>query len=183
MAGNNHLGGQDFTQRLFKHLLAVAGRLHGFHPNHSSDLQLLRQAADRAKLRLTLHPEARLQLRLHSPGRAPVTFRHTVFREDFEALNADLFVKVLQPIEAVLSEAGMGRDQVEEVVLVGGATRVPKVREIIKDFFQKEPNVSVDPELAVAHGVAVQAGILGGMWPLTVSAIELPSSARKIHVY
>lgn len=69
-----------------------------------------------------------------------------------------------------------------EVVLVGGSTRIPKVRQLIRDYFDKEPNVSIDPELAVASGVSIQAGILGGMWPLTVSAIELPVRAKKIQV-
>ena len=83
----------------------------------------------------------------------------------------------------MLEATQLSREQVDEIVLVGGSTRIPKVRQLIGDYFGKKPNTAVDPELAVASGVSVQAGILGGMWPLTVSAVELPTRVRKIHVH
>lgn len=102
----------------------------------------------------------------------------------FEKLNDDLFQRVLQPIERVLKEVDLPKEYVDEVVLVGGSTRIPKVRQIIEEYFDgKKPNVAIDPELAVATGVAIQAGIIGGMWPLQVSALELPNhNLRKIQI-
>lgn len=100
----------------------------------------------------------------------------------FEDLNKDLFEKVLEPVHKVLETLEMTKYDIDEIVLVGGSTRIPKVRKIIAEFFEKEPNTSVDPELAVASGVSIQAGIIGGMWPLTVSAVELPTRVQKIHL-
>jgi len=98
-------------------------------------------------------------------------------------LNEDLFSKVLKPVEAALTDVGASKDDVDEVVLVGGSTRIPKLRRIIADYFGKEPNYDIDPELAVVTGVAVQSGVVTGGWPLQVSATELPTKLKKIHVY
>ena len=111
-------------------------------------------------------------------------FRRVVSRQLFEELNDDLFQKVLEPIDRVLDEAELGADDVDEIVLVGGSTRIPRIRQLIRDYFGgREPNVAIDPELAVVTGISVQAGIIGGMWPLTVSAIEIPTFARKIRLH
>uniref|UniRef100_A0A8C3L2T2 Heat shock 70 kDa protein 13 n=1 Tax=Chrysolophus pictus TaxID=9089 RepID=A0A8C3L2T2_CHRPC len=83
--------------------------------------------------------------------------------------------RLRQAVEAVLKEGHLHEEEVDEIVLVGGSTRIPKIREVIRDFFGKEPNTSVDPDLAVVMGVAIQAGIVGGSWPLQVSAIEIPN--------
>lgn len=104
-----------------------------------------------------------------------VVFETEISRKLFEKLNEDLFKKILVPIEQVLQEGHLGKAEVDEIVLVGGSTRIPKIREVIRDFFGKEPNTSVDPDLAVVTGVAIQAGILAGSWPLQVSAIEIPN--------
>ncbi|XP_036246060.1 heat shock 70 kDa protein 13 [Molothrus ater] len=104
-----------------------------------------------------------------------VVFETEISRKLFEMLNKDLFEKILVPIEQVLQEGHLHKDEVDEIVLVGGSTRIPKIREVIRDFFGKEPNTSVDPDLAVVTGVAIQAGILAGSWPLQVSAIEIPN--------
>ncbi|KAL9866271.1 heat shock 70 kDa protein 13 [Geothlypis trichas] len=104
-----------------------------------------------------------------------VVFETEISRKLFEMLNKDLFEKILVPIEQVLQEGHLHRAEVDEIVLVGGSTRIPKIREVIRDFFGKEPNTSVDPDLAVVTGVAIQAGILAGSWPLQVSAIEIPN--------
>ncbi|XP_005038866.1 PREDICTED: heat shock 70 kDa protein 13 isoform X2 [Ficedula albicollis] len=104
-----------------------------------------------------------------------VVFETEISRELFEMLNEDLFEKILVPIEQVLQEGHLHKAEVDEIVLVGGSTRIPKIREVIRDFFGKEPNTSVDPDLAVVTGVAIQAGILAGSWPLQVSAIEIPN--------
>ena len=110
-------------------------------------------------------------------------FHRVVSRQLFEELNEDLFQKVLEPIDRVLDDAELTADDIDEIVLVGGSTRIPRIRQIISSYFGgRKPNVAIDPELAVVTGISVQAGIIGGMWPLTVSAIEVPTSARKIHV-
>lgn len=104
-----------------------------------------------------------------------VHFEAEISRKLFEHLNEDLFQKILVPIERVLKEGHLQKDEVDEIVLVGGSTRIPRIRQVIRDFFHKEPNTSVDPDLAVVTGVAIQAGIVGGSWPLQVSAIEIPN--------
>ncbi|XP_052650547.1 heat shock 70 kDa protein 13 [Harpia harpyja] len=104
-----------------------------------------------------------------------VVFETEISRKLFEMLNEDLFEKILVPIEQVLKEGHLRKAEVDEIVLVGGSTRIPQIRKVIRDFFGKEPNTSVDPDLAVVMGVAIQAGIVGGSWPLQVSAIEIPN--------
>lgn len=151
------------------------------------DVQSLRSAVESAKLRLTNQHSTRFTLHLHSLSNSGlennvVTFEQTLDRGTFEEVNSDLFQKVLEPIERVLEAGELKPSDVEEIVLVGGSTRIPKVRDMIRDYFGKDPNVSIDPELAVVMGVSVQAGILGGVWPLSVSAIEAPTAVRKIYL-
>ncbi|XP_075450086.1 heat shock 70 kDa protein 13 [Ascaphus truei] len=104
-----------------------------------------------------------------------VHFEIEISRKLFETLNEDLFRKILVPVELVLREGHLHKEEVDEIVLVGGSTRIPRIRQVIRDFFGKDPNTSVDPDLAVVIGVAIQAGIMGGSWPLQVSAIEIPN--------
>ena len=92
-----------------------------------------------------------------------IDFSETITRARFEELCADLFKKTLQPVQQVLDDSGMKKSEIDEVVLVGGSTRIPKVQQLIKDFFNgKEPNRGINPDEAVAYGAAVQGGILGG---------------------
>lgn len=187
MAGNNHLGGQDFNERLKSHLTSEIERQYGRSLIDMEDVQSLRSAVESAKLRLTNQHSTRFTLHLHSLSNSGlennvVTFEQTLDRGTFEEVNSDLFQKVLEPIERVLEAGELKPSDVEEIVLVGGSTRIPKVRDMIRDYFGKDPNVSIDPELAVVMGVSVQAGILGGVWPLSVSAIEAPTAARKIYL-
>lgn len=187
MAGNNHLGGQDFNERLKSHLTSEIERQYGRSLIDMEDVQSLRSAVESAKLRLTNQHSTRFTLHLHSLSNSGlennvVTFEQTLDRGTFEEVNSDLFQKVLEPIERVLEAGELKPSDVEEIVLVGGSTRIPKVRDMIRDYFGKDPNVSIDPELAVVMGVSVQAGILGGVWPLSVSAIEAPTAVRKIYL-
>ncbi|XP_064158075.1 heat shock 70 kDa protein 13 [Anguilla rostrata] len=180
MAGNNKLGGQDFSQRLLQHVVEKVRQRFGVPPSRKEDVHRLRQAVEAAKLDLTLKPSVLLEVPLHletgGPGAPkPVLFQEPVTRELFQELNADLFQKILVPVRTVLAEGRLGREEVDEVVLVGGSTRIPRIRRIIAEFFGKEPNTSVDPDLAVVTGVAIQAGIMGGAWPLQVSALEIPN--------
>ncbi|KAF7652161.1 hypothetical protein LDENG_00100280 [Lucifuga dentata] len=190
MAGNNKLGGQDFSQRLLQYTMEQVRQEFGFPPSLKQDIHRLRQAVEAAKINLTVQPSTtiRVPLHLHSPdssgsprGSAPATvlFQGVFTRELFEELNEDLFQKILAPIETVLAEGRLEKGEVDEIVLVGGSTRIPRIRRLISEYFGKEPNTSVDPDLAVVTGVAIQAGIMGGSWPLQVSAIEIPN--RHLH--
>lgn len=179
-SGNNRLGGQDFNQRLQNYLEEMIAKRMGKPLTDKEDLQALRLHVEDLKLNLTQKKEAEISLQLHS---LHSTFSTIIKRTEFEEINADLFAKILVPIETVLHTIDMGIEDIDEIVLVGGSTRIPKVREIIADYFKKRPNTAVDPELAVAIGVSIQAGIIGGMWPLTVSAVELPTQVKKIHVH
>lgn len=151
------------------------------------DIQSVRLSVETAKLQLTDSDTAKIKVTLNSiknksiPGK-PMVYEYTVTRELFEDLNKDLLQKVLEPIERVLEATELHYSEIDEIVLVGGSTRIPKVRTLIQDYFKKDPNTSIDPELAVVSGVAIQAGIMGGAWPLQVSAIEVASSVKKIHL-
>ncbi|KAG7321611.1 hypothetical protein KOW79_014469 [Hemibagrus wyckioides] len=179
MAGNNKLGGQDFSQRLFQHVSERVLQQYGVALTLKEDIQRLRQAVEEAKLSLTVNSTVSLKVPLHlrtsGAQEERVTFQQELSRQLFEELNADLFQKILAPIETVLAEGRLEKDEVDEVVLVGGSTRIPRVRQIISEYFGKEVNTRVDPDLAVVTGVALQAGIMGGSWPLQVSAIEIPN--------
>lgn len=104
-----------------------------------------------------------------------VLFETEISRKLFDTLNEDLFQKILVPIQQVLKDGHLEKTEIDEVVLVGGSTRIPRIRQVIQEFFGKDPNTSVDPDLAVVTGVAIQAGIDGGSWPLQVSALEIPN--------
>ncbi|KAL0973349.1 hypothetical protein UPYG_G00202320, partial [Umbra pygmaea] len=188
MAGNNKLGGQDFSQRLLQYTIDRVHQEYGTPPTLKEDIHRLRQAVEAAKLNLTLQHSAHLRVPLHlelqgpledPQGLAkepiPVIFQEVITRQLFEELNADLFRKILAPVETVLAEGRLGKEEVDEIVLVGGSTRIPRIRKLISEYFGKEPNTSVDPDLAVVTGVAIQAGIVGGSWPLQVSALEIPN--------
>lgn len=182
MAGNNQLGGQDFTQRLLQYTTERVRQQYGVPPTLKEDIHLLRQAVEAAKLNLTQEPHVHLRVPLYlqmtgasGAQEEKVLFEEKLTRETFEELNADLFQKILAPIETVLVEGHLDKQEVDEIVLVGGSTRIPRIRQLISQYFGKEPNTSVDPDLAVVTGVAIQAGIMGGSWPLQVSAIEIPN--------
>uniref|UniRef100_A0A9L0IFX0 Heat shock 70 kDa protein 13 n=1 Tax=Equus asinus TaxID=9793 RepID=A0A9L0IFX0_EQUAS len=108
-------------------------------------------------------------------GESQVLFETEISRKLFDSINEDLFQKILVPIQQVLKEGHLEKTEIDEVVLVGGSTRIPRIRQVIQEFFGKDPNTSVDPDLAVVTGVAIQAGIDGGSWPLQVSALEIPN--------
>uniref|UniRef100_A0A914WZP2 Heat shock 70 kDa protein 13 n=1 Tax=Plectus sambesii TaxID=2011161 RepID=A0A914WZP2_9BILA len=179
MAGNNRLGGQDFNDRVLQHLLKTIKQKHGTVVSDKEDVQQLRLAVEAAKIQLTSFPHSTLDLKLRSVGH----FKYHLTRNEFENLNGDLFASVLEPVKAALEDAELSKDDVDEIILVGGSTRIPKVRQVVGTYFGKAPNYGVDPELAVVTGAAVQAGVIGGGWPLQVSAMELPVSLRKRHIY
>uniref|UniRef100_A0A915AZZ1 Heat shock 70 kDa protein 13 n=1 Tax=Parascaris univalens TaxID=6257 RepID=A0A915AZZ1_PARUN len=179
MAGNNRLGGQDFNDRVQKHIIEKISESFGSRLEDKEDIQQLRMAIETAKIQLTTFPSTDIDLNLRSLGR----FRYRLTRSEFELLNEDLFESVVDPIEAALADADIGPGDVDEIVLVGGSTRIPRVRRVVGSYFGKAANHGIDPELAVVTGASVQAGVIGGGWPLQVAAMELPSQRRKHHVY
>ena len=178
IVGNNHLGGQDFNNQLQKYLMSEIKNLYGRELVESSDIQSLRAAVETAKLNLTLHTVTTLNITLHSFNKKVYTRKIT--RKEFESINKVLFDKILEPIKAILDYTELERSDVDEIVMVGGSTRIPRVRQLIKEYFNKSLNTGIDADLAVVSGVAIQAGIIGGMWPLPVSAVEVQTSVQKI---
>uniref|UniRef100_A0A1I8EYL8 Heat shock 70 kDa protein 13 n=1 Tax=Wuchereria bancrofti TaxID=6293 RepID=A0A1I8EYL8_WUCBA len=179
MAGNNRLGGQDFNNRVQSHLMQHIKEKYGKALDDQEDIQQLRLAIEAAKIQLTTLPATNIDLNLRSLGK--MIYRLT--RDDFEFLNEDLFESIIEPIEAALNDAEIKASDIDEIVLVGGSTRIPRVRSVVGRYFGKAANHGVDPELAVVTGAAVQAGVIGGGWPLQVSAIELPVKRRKRHIF
>merc|ERR1711998_21242 len=120
----------------------------------------LKQEVEKAKRALSSVHQVKVTIEGIMDG---IDFSETITRARFEELCADLFKKTLKPVEQVLDDAGMKKTEIDEIVLVGGSTRIPKVQQLIKDFFNgKEPNRGINPDEAVAYGAAVQGGILGG---------------------
>merc|ERR1712061_795764 len=124
-------------------------------------LQKLRREVEKAKRALSSTHQARVEIEALFDG---VDFSETLTRARFEEINSDLFKKTLGPVKQVLEDSGLKQSEVDEIVLVGGSTRIPKVQQLIKDFFGgKEPSRGVNPDEAVAYGAAVQAGILSNV--------------------
>jgi heat shock protein 5 len=161
-AGDTHLGGEDFDQRLTEHFAKVFKK-----KNNGVDikkdkraLNKLKQEVEKAKRDLSSVPQVKITIEGLIDG---LDFSETITRARFEELCGDLFKKTLQPVDQVMKDAGMKKSEIDEVVLVGGSTRIPKVQQLIKDFFNgKEPNRGINPDEAVAYGASVQGGILGG---------------------
>ena len=159
--GDTHLRGEDFDQRVMQHFMKIFQKKHGKDMSKDkSAIQKLRREVEKAKRALSSSHEARLEIEALYDG---VDFSETLSRARFEELNADLFKNTLGPVKAVLADAGLKKHEVDEIVLVGGSTRIPKVQKLLKEFFNgKEPNRGINPDEAVAYGAAVQAGILSG---------------------
>lgn len=179
IAGNKHLGGEDLSHNFFELCLSKLENIVGGSIESQTTKQRLRIEVEKAKLVLSSSKSATVSV---VPEGEIDALSFEVTRSDFERVNEQLFQKVLAPLEKVIEEAGISRDQVDEVVLVGGSTRIPKVRKLIKEYIGKSPCSDIDPDEAVAIGVAMQAGILAGAWPLQVSALEIPFENRKIEL-
>ena len=159
--GDTHLGGEDFDQRIMKYFMKIFKKKHKVSLlKDKRAMQKLRRESERVKRALSTQPQARAEIEALYDG---IDFSETLTRARFEELNQDLFKKTLGPVGKVLSDAGLKKSEVDEIVLVGGSTRIPKVRSLIKDFFNgKTANTGINPDEAVAYGAAVQGGILSG---------------------
>lgn len=159
--GDTHLGGEDFDNRVLDYLTKVIKKKHNQDvTKNKSAIQKLKSEIEKAKRSLSSLKEAAVEIDELVEG---LDLKESLTRAKFEELNMDLFKKTMEPVEKVMSDSGMKKSEIDEVVLVGGSTRIPKIQQLIKDYFNsKEPNKGINPDEAVAYGAAVQGGILGG---------------------
>merc|ERR1719498_344673 len=158
-AGDTHLGGEDFDQRLMAHFAKAFQRKTKLDiTDDKRAMQRLRRACEGLKRSLSTQTSATIELEALKDG---VDLRESMSRARFEEINMDLFQKTMKPVEQVLSDAKISKGEVHEVVLVGGSTRIPKIQSLLKEYFNnKELNRSINPDEAVAWGAAVQAAVL-----------------------
>jgi L1 cell adhesion molecule like protein len=159
-AGDTHLGGEDFDNRMVQHILDdIKKRFKKDLGDNARAVRRIKSACERAKRNLSSATTASIEI--DSLDSFDYTFQFS--RAKFEDLCGDLFRKTMEPVETVLRDAKMSKSQVHEIVLVGGSTRIPKVQQLLRDFFNgKELNQSINPDEAVAYGATVQAAILSG---------------------
>ncbi|MEO7521958.1 MAG: molecular chaperone DnaK, partial [Gemmatimonas sp.] len=162
--GDTHLGGDDFDQRIMDWLVAEFKRDQTI--DLSKDpmaLQRLKEAAEKAKMELSSTNSTDINLPFITADQSgPKHLNYTLTRAKFEQLVDDLISRTLEPMKQALKDAGMQPSEVDEVILVGGSTRIPKIQQIVKDFFGKEPNKGVNPDEVVAVGAAIQGAVLTG---------------------
>jgi len=159
--GDTHLGGEDFDRRVMDYMLKLFKKKTGKDASKDKkSVQKLRREVERAKRSLSNSHQQRIEIEAFFDG---ADLSETITRAKFEELCMDLFKKTLGPVEKVLDDSSLKKNQVDELVLVGGSTRIPKVQQLLQDFFNgKEPNKGINPDEAVAYGAAVQGGILSG---------------------
>nr|AYV89192.1 heat shock cognate 71 kDa [Tetranychus evansi] len=160
-AGDTHLGGEDFDNRMVNHFIEEFKRKHKKDiTQNKRAVRRLRTACERAKRTLSSSSQASIEIDSLHEG---VDFYSTITRARFEELCSDLFRSTLDPVERALRDAKLDKSHIKEIVLVGGSTRIPKIQKLLQDFFNgKELNKSINPDEAVAYGAAVQAAILSG---------------------
>ena len=159
-SGDTHLGGEDFDHRVMDYFInLLIKRKHNKDiSNDAKALGKLRKECERAKRALCSQHQVRLEIESLFDG---VDFSEALSRARFEELYMDLFKKTMGPVKMALKNSRLKRSEIGEVVIVGGSTRIPKVQQLLKDFFDgKEPNKGVNPDEAVAYGAAVQGAIL-----------------------
>lgn len=163
-SGDTHLGGDNLDQRIIDWIVEEFKKDQGI--DLSADkmaLQRLREAAEKAKMELSTTQETDINLPfVTADASGPKHLNLKLTRSKFEQLVEDILQRTLGPCKQALDDAGLKPDQIAEVVLVGGSTRIPRVQQIVKDFFEKEPHKGVNPDEVVAVGAAIQAGVLGG---------------------
>jgi molecular chaperone DnaK len=162
--GDTHLGGDDIDEELIQWIIDEFKRDQGIDlHNDKMALQRLKEAAEKAKVELSHAMETEINLPfITADASGPKHLVMKLTRSKFEQLADPILKKLMPPVEQAIKDAGLSPKDIEEIVLVGGSTRIPKVQEMVKDFFGKEPNKSVNPDEVVALGAAVQAGVLGG---------------------
>jgi molecular chaperone DnaK len=162
--GDTHLGGDNFDQKIIDYLADEFKKQEGIDlRNDAIALQRLKEAAEKAKIELSSRTDTEINLPfITATQEGPKHLVINLTRAKFEALCADLFDKILDPCRRAIKNSKLEMKEIDEVVLVGGSTRIPKVQTLVKDFFGKEPNRSVNPDEVVAIGAAIQGGVLKG---------------------
>jgi len=162
--GDTHLGGDDFDQRVINWLVDEFKKDQGI--DLSKDpmaLQRLKEAAEKAKMELSSRAQTDINLPFITADQSgPKHLNLTLTRAKFEQLVDDLFQRTMPPMKKALEDAGLSPSEIDEVILVGGSTRIPKVQDIVKEFFGKDPHKGVNPDEVVAIGAAIQGGVLAG---------------------
>ena len=163
-AGDNHLGGDDWDQRVIDWMADKFQAENGIDLRADKmALQRLKEAAEKAKMELSSTSQTNINLPFISAGAAgPLHLDYTLTRAEFERITKDLLDRCKQPVQQALRDAGLSTGDVNEVILVGGSTRMPAVQELVKNMTGKQPNMSVNPDEVVAMGAAVQGGVLAG---------------------
>ena len=189
--GDTHLGGDDFDKLILDYLATEFKKEHGVDlRNDPQALQRLRDAAEKAKIELSTSLESEINLPFITQGKeGPLHLVMKLSRAKMESIVLELIQKTIDPVKACIKDAGVTLKDINEVVLVGGMTRMPKVVEVVKEYFGKTPNQSVNPDEVVAVGAAVQAGVLTGevkdillldVTPLTLGLETLGSVATPL---
>jgi molecular chaperone DnaK len=162
--GDTHLGGDDFDQRLIDHIADEFKKQEGIDlRDDPMALQRLKEAAEKAKIELSSATSTTVNLPFITASQdGPKHLTMEITRSKFEQLVDDLVDRTIPPMEKALKDAGVSKDEVDEVILVGGSTRIPKVQETVETFFGKKANKSVNPDEVVALGAAIQGGVLSG---------------------
>ncbi|KAG5366994.1 78 kDa glucose-regulated protein-like protein [Yarrowia sp. B02] len=160
-AGDTHLGGEDFDYRVIKHFVKQYNKKHDVDiTKNAKTIGKLKREVEKAKRTLSSQMSTRIEIESFFDGE---DFSETLTRAKFEELNIDLFKRTLKPVEQVLKDSGVKKEDVHDIVLVGGSTRIPKVQELLEKFFDgKKASKGINPDEAVAYGAAVQAGVLSG---------------------
>ncbi|HEY7547058.1 MAG TPA: molecular chaperone DnaK, partial [Blastocatellia bacterium] len=162
--GDTHLGGDNIDQRLIEWIIDEFKKDQGIDLSQDKmALQRLKEAAEKAKIELSSTMDTEINLPFITADQSgPKHLVMKLTRAKFEQLVEDILQRVMAPCKAALEDAGLKSNQIDEVVLVGGSTRIPKVQQMVKDFFGREPHKGVNPDEVVAVGAAIQAGVLGG---------------------
>ena len=162
--GDTFLGGEDFDQRIINFLVEEFKKEQGLDlANDAMALQRLKEAAEKAKIELSSSEQTEISLPyITADASGPKHLNIKMTRSKLESLVADLLKRSIDPCKIALKDAGLSSGDVDEIILVGGQTRMPKVQQMVKDFFGKEPKKDLNPDEAVSMGAAIQAGVLGG---------------------
>jgi len=162
--GDTFLGGEDFDQRIISFLVEEFKKDQGLDlAKDAMALQRLKEAAEKAKIELSSSEQTEVSLPyITADASGPKHLNIKMTRSKLESLVADLLKRSIDPCKTALKDAGLSSGEVDEIILVGGQTRMPKVQQMVKDFFGKEPKKDLNPDEAVAMGAAIQAGVLGG---------------------
>ncbi|MCJ1419472.1 ATPase with role in protein import into the ER [Xylographa parallela] len=159
-AGDTHLGGEDFDQRVITFLAKQYNKKNGVEIEKDlKTMGKLKREVEKAKRTLSSQKSTRIEIEAFHQGK---DFSETLTRAKFEELNMDLFKKTLKPVEQVLKDAKVKKNEINDIVLVGGSTRIPKVQELLEEYFGKPASKGINPDEAVAYGAAVQGGVLSG---------------------